>query len=175
MTGGSASRTPGEPPYDAARHQGFLVFDVAGQRFALPLPNVREVLRAVAITRLPEAPAVIEGVIDVRGNLVPVMDIRARVGLPQRPLELEDRLIVVESDDRTLALRVDRVHWTIEVDRGELESTRVLVPEAAYIAGVARLEDGLVLIHDLRRFLSPSEAAELARALKLNGGERAGP
>jgi purine-binding chemotaxis protein CheW len=175
MTDAGADRVPGEPLDRADGRQEFLVFDVAAQRFALPLPNVREVLRAVAITRLPDAPAVIEGVIDVRGSLVPVMDLRARVGLPRRPLELEDRLIVVESDGRTLALRVDRVHWTIEVEERALESTRTLAPEAAYIAGVARLEDGLVLIHDLRRFLSPSEAAELARALELHGGEGAGP
>lgn len=148
-----------------------LTFEVAGQRLALPLSHVREVLRAVAITPLPEAPAVIEGVVDIRGAVVPVVDVRGRVGLPRRPLELEDRLIVVEAGGRRLALRVDAVHWMVEVDARTVESTREIAPEAFFVAGLARLPDGLVLIYDLERFLSPGEARELARALGLHEGD----
>lgn len=147
----------------------FLDFEVAERRFALPLLHVREVLRAVAITPLPEAPAVIEGIIDVRGRLVPVVDVRSRLGLSRRPMRLEDRLLVVESASRVLALWVERVHWTIEIDPKTIESAREVAPEAFYVAGIARHSEGLVVIHDLERFLTPNEEAELARALGFAG------
>jgi len=167
-------------PYEGPRGAGneavtFLTCEVAAHRVALPLLSVREVLRAVSITPLPEAPAVIEGVVDVRGTLVPVVDARGRLGLPRKPLELEDRLVVVRTGDRMLALRVDAVRWMVEVDAGSIESTRELAPDAFFVAGIARLPDGLVLIYDLERFLAPTEVEGLARALGLrDGGEGTG-
>jgi purine-binding chemotaxis protein CheW len=143
-----------------------VVFEAGGQRYGLPAPDVREVLRAAALTPLPGAPAVIEGVLNVRGRIVPVLDIRARFRLPSKDLEPSDHLIVAAAGPRVVALRADRALGLLRLQADRIEDARQLVPGAEYVAGVARLEDGLLLIHDLRTFLSESEAAALDEAVR---------
>src|SRR5205085_11996004 len=87
-----------------------LVFEVAGRRFGLPAAAVKEVVRAVALAPLPKAPAVVEGVINLRGTVVPVLDIRGRFRLPQKPLAPSDQLIIARTGPRLAALHVDWAH-----------------------------------------------------------------
>jgi purine-binding chemotaxis protein CheW len=143
-----------------------LVFEAGGQRYGLPAADVREVLRAAALTPLPAAPAVIEGVLNVRGAIVPVLDLRARFRLPPKDLEPSDHLIVATAGPRVVALHADRAVGLVRLAADQIEDARRLVPGAEYVAGVARLEDGVLLIHDLRTFLSASEAAALDDALR---------
>jgi purine-binding chemotaxis protein CheW len=126
---------------------------------------VRELVRAVAITPLPHAPSVIEGVVDVRGCVLPVLDVRARFGLPARPLDPSDHFIVASAGPRGVILRVDRATHLALVDEASVQTPQTLGPSAIYVAGVAKLEGGLVLIHDLTTFLSAAEAASLDEAL----------
>lgn len=142
-----------------------LVFEIAAARYAIPLDTVREVVRAVAITRLPKAPAVVAGVINVRGTAVPVYDVRARFGAPARELDPGERFVIVRAGSRTAALWVDHVHWIREVGPADVQDVAELVGGAEYVTGVARLADGLLLIHDLDGFLTASEAGELERVM----------
>lgn len=142
-----------------------LVFQIQEQRLGLPAADVQELQRAVTIVPLPRAPAVVEGLIDVRGTLVPVFDIRCRFRLPAKDVEPSDHLVIAHAKGRLVALRVDRVLELVAVDDREIENPRGLVPGSDYVAGVARLEGGLVLIHDLATFLSEAEAAELDAAI----------
>jgi purine-binding chemotaxis protein CheW len=144
-----------------------VVFEAGGQRYGLPAADVREVLRAAALTPLPVAPAVIEGVLNVRGVIVPVLDLRARFRLPPKDLEPGDHLIVATLGPRVVALRADQALGLLRLPADHVEDARRLVSGAEYVAGVARLEDGLLLIHDLRTFLSASEAATLDEALRV--------
>lgn len=139
-----------------------MVFERESARYGIALEDVREVVRAVAITRLPGAPAVVEGVIDVRGELMPVLDMPRRFGLASRAVEPDELLILARAAARTVALRTQRVLWMGEI---EVEDAEHITSGAEYVAGVARLEDGLVLIHDLGTFLSQAEAAALDHAL----------
>src|SRR5215813_89561 len=91
-----------------------LTFELDEQRFGLPMADVREVVRVAAFARLPKAPEVIEGVLNFRGALVPVLDIRARFGLPPRSVRTSDHLVVARAAKRTVAIRVDRVSDLIE-------------------------------------------------------------
>ena len=151
-----------------------LIFEVAGQRYALGLGQLREVVRAVAITPLPGAPPMVEGVIDRRGSLVPVVEVRPRLGLETKPIDAADHFIIAEAAGQTVALRVDGANELREIPEPSLESARELAPEADTILGVARLPDGLVVVQDLGRFLSAADAEALAAALDAlrNGGER---
>ena len=142
-----------------------LVFEVGGQKYALPTADVRELVRAVAITPLPGAPAVIEGVVNVRGCVLPVLDVRARFRLPPKPLGLSDQFIVASAGARGVILRVDRATHLALVDAASIQDPETLGAGSAYVAGVARLEDGLLLIHDLTTFLSAAEAGSLDEAL----------
>jgi purine-binding chemotaxis protein CheW len=142
-----------------------LVFEVGGRRYGLPAADVRELIRAVAVVPLPGAPPLVEGVINVRGRVVPVLDVRARLGLPAKPPEPADHLIVARAGERPVALRVDRATDLVRLDPAGVEEARGLVPGLGRAGWVARLADGVLLVHDLVAFLSQGEAARLDDAL----------
>lgn len=142
-----------------------LVFEVGGQQYGLPASDVQELQRAATLTPLPRAPAVVEGVVNLRGRVIPVLDIRSRFGLPARPMERTDHFVVARAGERVVALRVDRAIDLVRVDAADVEDARGSVPGVDYVTWVAKLPHSLVLIHDLRTFLSRAEAAELDEAL----------
>lgn len=139
-----------------------VVFHLGGLRYGLTSTAVREVVRAVAVLPLPKAPPIVEGIIDYRGAVVPVLDIRARFGLPGTPLDPHQHFIVATAAERTVALRVDRVAQIVAIDANGVESIESSTP---YVAGVIRLPDGLVLIHDLGTFLDSDESVALDAAI----------
>lgn len=143
----------------------FLVFEVAGQKYGLPTEDVRELVRAVAITPLPSAPRAIEGVVNVRGRVLPVLDVRARFSLPARALDPADHFIVAVAGSRGVILRVDRATHLAMIDEACIQAPETLAPHAGYVAGVAKVDGGMVLIHDLATFLSAAEGAALDQAL----------
>ena len=153
----------------AADSTDALLFELAGSRMALVAALVIEIVRAVEIEPLPYAPAVVSGVINARGTLVPVVDMRRRLGLPTKTLSPEDHFIIVECGPRKLALHVDRA-----LDLTAIQ-TRALEPlsedaSSPYVAGALPVEDGVLLIYDLPKFLSNAEGASLDHAML----ERAG-
>lgn len=142
-----------------------LVFDVGDRRLALRARDVHEVIRAVAIAPLPKAPPVVEGVINVRGTLMPVLDLRKRFGLPPVPITPEQHFILARAGPRPVALRVDRALDLTIVPEDAVESATRVVPRAEYVAGLARLADGVLVIHDLERFLSLDEEQQVDAAV----------
>jgi len=149
-----------------------LLFTLEEQRYALPLEDVRELVRAVRITPLPRAPAVVEGLFNLRGELIPVLDMRRRFRLPERRLRPSDHFIIAQAGPRPVALRVDRAEGLLPLDAQLLDATPRELPGVGYVAGVLKLPDGLVLLHDLRTFLSAAEALELDTALEHDGSPR---
>ncbi|HEY0971117.1 MAG TPA: chemotaxis protein CheW [Gemmatimonadales bacterium] len=144
-----------------------LLFSIDDLRFALPVSAVRETVRAVAITPLAGAPGVVEGVIDVRGTVTPVLDMRARFRLPPRPVRPSDHMVLAEAAGRQVALRVDRVLEVATVTGEDVRAARDDDPSMRHLAGVARLPDGLVLVGDLDAFLTQGEreALEVAEGM----------
>ena len=142
-----------------------LLFTLEQQRYALPLEDVRELVRAVRLTPLPRAPAVVEGLFSLRGELLPVLDMRRRFRLPARALRPSDHFIIAQVDARAVALRVDRAEGLLALEPGLLDATPRMLPGVGYVAGALKLPDGLVLLHDLRTFLSAAEAMQLETAL----------
>ncbi len=147
-----------------------LLFTLEGQRYALPSADVRELVRAARLTPLPRAPDVVEGLLNLRGELLPVLDLRRRFRLPARPLSPMDHFIVARAGPRTVALRVDRAEGLLRLEPGTWDGTPGELPGVGYVAGAAKLADGLVLVHDLRTFLSEAEALALDTALAASPG-----
>ncbi|HYT83047.1 MAG TPA: chemotaxis protein CheW [Gemmatimonadales bacterium] len=143
----------------------FLVFQVAGRSLGLSANVLREAIRAVAIAALPKAPSIVEGVINVRGTLVPVLDIRQRFGLPPTPVAPEQHFLIAQTDSRLVALRVDRALDLVGVEESAIESAAHVAPGVEHVAGIAKLADGLLVIHDLERFLSLDEAGQVDAAV----------
>jgi purine-binding chemotaxis protein CheW len=143
---------------------GLLVlFCVDSQRFALGLENVDKVIPFLAITPLPGAPSVVLGIFDLHGDLVPVLNVRARFKLHERTPLISDQLLVAHISERRVALLVDAVTG-VEHAEG-IVNTQDLVHDSKYISGIVPLENGLVLIHDLERFLLSSEEIALDDAM----------
>lgn len=135
-------------PVQQLRHRHILVFEVAGKRLGLEAEEVLEVQRAVAVSPLPTAPDGIEGVVDMRGRLVPVVDVRERFGLPRRPICLEDHFVIVSDAGAPVALRVDRAL--------ELREAGPEAEEASTgLAGVLMMDDGPVAVGGLGHLLAP--------------------
>ncbi|WP_375768545.1 chemotaxis protein CheW [Archangium gephyra] len=149
-----------------------LLFLLEGHRYALPLEDVRELVRAVRLTPLPRAPAVVEGLLNLRGELLPVLDMRRRFRLPARPLSSSDHFVVARAGRRAVGLRVDRAEGLLSLEAGQLDASPSELPGVGYVAGALKLPDGLVLLHDLRTFLSEAEALELEEALAEEGAPR---
>jgi purine-binding chemotaxis protein CheW len=142
-----------------------LTFRLSESRFAFRAADVREIVRAVAIAPLPAAGAVVEGAINVRGRVVPVLDLRARFGLAASPLAIDQHLVIVTTESRDVAFRVDEAEDLIEVADADVAQPGALTPTAQHVAGVAALPDGAVVIADLSTFLSRWESEALDAAL----------
>lgn len=143
-----------------------LIFVLDSQRYALPLPAVDRVARMVAITPLPEAPDIVLGAINIRGRVIPVINMRRRFHLPEREIALTDQLVVAHTARRPVALVADEVPDIIACPAQGVIAAKDIVPGVGYVDGVIKLENGLILIHDLDKFLSLEEEGSLARALE---------
>jgi purine-binding chemotaxis protein CheW len=136
-----------------------LVVEIGRRHYGLPAAEVVELLRVVTCVPLARAPEWIEGVFSLRGTVVPVLDLRSRLGLPAKAAEPSDHLVVVWTWDRLVALRVDRA----------LELAEPEVTNGTSIAAVVRLRDELIPLLDLRDLVSPTESAAVGSALALPG------
>ena len=137
-------------------HQLF-VFIIDGKRYALHLQAVERVIPAVAITPLPEGPDIVAGVINLQGQVIPVLNIRRKFRLPERALELDDNIVIVKGSKWTIAFAVDAVEGVIERRQEEIIPVENILPDMGYTEGVVKINDGLVFLHDIDRALSFAE------------------
>lgn len=142
-----------------------MVLSLAGQQYALPVGAVEEIIRAVAVARLPDAPGITEGVIDVRGQFVPVLDVRRCFGLAARAIAPADHFVIARAGTRVVALRGDGPARIERVSTERIRTTGEIVPGISGVAGLVTLPDGIVLIADLAAFLSAAESHALDAAL----------
>lgn len=142
-----------------------LVVQVGSHRCGLLADQVVEVLHAVTIAALPGAPASVEGAINLRGAVVPVIDLRHRFGLDPRAVTPADRLVIIESDGRSIALRADHALDLVAVSTGDLRQALNLGSDQGHATGVVRLPDGLMVIFDSGTFISGEDAVALEQLL----------
>ena len=142
-----------------------VVFTLQEQLYALRLAAVDRIARVAEITALPSAPDIVQGVVNIQGSIVPVISLRRRFGMPDREVELSDHLIFARTSRRAVALLVASVVGVIDCSQAQVAASEAILADAAYVEGVLKLDDGLVLIHDLDTFLSPIEERRLAQAL----------
>lgn len=141
------------------------VFTLDTQRYAIHLSKVERIIRVVELTPLPRAPEIVLGVVNVQGRIVPVVNIRKRFRLPEREMNLSDQLIIAHTSRRTVGLMVDAVIGVVDRSEKEVTAAEEILPNLEHVEGVVKLEDGMVLIHDLDKFLSLEEEKTLADAM----------
>jgi purine-binding chemotaxis protein CheW len=145
--------------------QQLVVFTMDGQRYAVPLSVVDRVVRMVEITPVPRIPQIVLGVINAQGRIIPVVDIRKRFCLPARAPHLSDQLLIARTSKRAVALVVDAVSEVMTLSSQEVVLGETILAHWDYVTRVVKRPDGLILIHDLDRFLSLEEEQGLHHAL----------
>ncbi|HEX9583242.1 MAG TPA: chemotaxis protein CheW [Gammaproteobacteria bacterium] len=153
------------PPQSASTPGRVVVFTLGDQRYGLSLSAVERVVHMVQVTPLPRAPAIVLGVVNVRGRVIPVLNLRRRFRLPERDFALTDRLVIARTARRPVALVADEVAGVLEYSALQIVEARDIVPGVEYTEGVVKLADGLILIHDLDSFLSLEEDAALEQSI----------
>lgn len=148
-----------------------IVFSLDGQRYALPLSAAERVERMVAITPLPDAPDIVLGLVNFRGRVIPVINVRRRFCLPERELALTDQLLVAHTARRPVALVADAVLDVIAYAAQNPIAAEDILAKIEHVEGVVKLSDGLLFIHDLDQFLSLEEENSLDHALENRGME----
>jgi len=142
-----------------------LVFTLEELSFALPLLSVVRVIHAIEVRKLPKAPGIISGIINVSGKIIPVADIRKRLGLKSRDAVPDHRLIIADNGKREIAIPVDSVTGIQDLNSTILNEAKSALPYSDSFSGVAKIEDDLVLIYDLSSFLNLEEEKELKAAI----------
>jgi purine-binding chemotaxis protein CheW len=142
-----------------------VVFALDEQRYALRLSAVDRVVHMVYIAPLPKAPDIVLGVVNVQGRIIPVVNLRRRFRLPDREIALSDRLLVARTTRRSVALAADAVTGVLECPARDMVASDTVLPGIEHVEGIAKLEGGLILIHNLEKFLSMEEEASLDRAM----------
>jgi len=144
-----------------AREEQVVILELDGDPYGIDIGKVQEIIRMKPITHVPNSPPFIEGVTNLRGRVVPVMDLRKRFGGAAREPTRRTRIVVVEIGPHTLGLIVDAVSEVLRVpaDRVEPPSSLIAETESKLVRAVAKVDDRLVLLLDLEYL--PSEVDRL--------------
>lgn len=136
-------------------------FELGGEEFAVDILSVQEINRMMPLTRVPQSPADVEGVINLRGKIIPVVDLRKRFGMPQSAQNENSRIVVIELDKRVLGFIVDRVHEVLRIDRSIVEPAPQMSStiDSSFILGVGKLSDRLLILLDLPRLFAADASA----------------
>jgi purine-binding chemotaxis protein CheW len=143
-----------------------VVFELGAELYGVEIARVHEIIRLQSITRVPRAPAFVEGVINLRGKVIPVVDLRRRFGLPTAEHTRASRIVVVEIGDQVVGVVVDGVSEVLRVDSATVEPPSPVVAgiDSEYLHGIAKLPDRLVILLDLDRVLAREERRALEAA-----------
>jgi purine-binding chemotaxis protein CheW len=141
-------------------------FSLDGHIYAVSLAAVERIVHVVEVSPLPKAPEIVLGVINFSGRVIPVVDMRRRFRLPAKETGLYDHLIIARTSKREIAFIADGVAGVIECPIADITAADEIVPGLEYLAGVLKLKDGLIFIHDLERFLSLDEERSIDAAIQ---------
>ncbi len=138
-------------------------FKIGDEEFGVDILKVQEINRVMDITRVPNAPPFVDGVINLRGKVVPIINVRRRFGMPSIERDKNTRVIVVELRGKTVGFLVDAVSEVLRIPRSVTEPPPGIVAGvgADYITAVGKLEERLLILLDLEKVLSHNETVEL--------------
>ncbi len=144
-------------------------FDIDSETYGLAILNVQEVIRLPHITRLPRSPHFIKGVINLRGNVIPIIDLREKFGMRQKTYHSTTRAIIVEVNDRKLGMVVDNVSQVIRIYKSEIAPPPPMIGGLAsdYISGVVEFHSKLVILLEIEKILSEEEVISLDESTEI--------
>ncbi len=147
-----------------------VTFQLAGEEYGVDILKVHEIkrLKEIGITYVPRAPEFVEGVINLRGDVIPIIDLGKRFGLDNQKSDKETRIIVVKQDEKYIGLTVDRVNEVLNVEEEVIEEPppEISQIDSFFISGIANYEERLVIVLDINNILSPREDAEISKSTR---------
>jgi purine-binding chemotaxis protein CheW len=147
----------------SADERQLVVFQLGAEFYGVEIARVHEIIRLQTVTRVPRAPVFVEGVINLRGKVIPVVDLRRRFGLPLADHTRASRIVVVELGDQVVGVVVDGVSEVLRVNGATVEPPSPVVAgvDSEYIHGIAKLDERLVILLDLDRVLAQTDRRAL--------------
>ncbi|HEV2297789.1 MAG TPA: chemotaxis protein CheW [Candidatus Acidoferrales bacterium] len=136
---------------------------IGRETFGIPIALVREIVRVPEITAVPNAPNYVEGVINLRGKIISVIDLRKRFGDPNLEFTKKTRVVVVEVENRTIGLVVNSASEVLKISPSDIEPPSAVFPngEMDYVTGVGKLKDRLIILLELGKILKSGELRNL--------------
>ncbi len=158
---GTTALEPGSARQTDSELLQLVSFMVGTEEFAIPILSVQEINRMMQITRVPGSPQFIEGVINLRGKIIPVLNLRKRFGMDSVEQSNDARIIVVEVSNRVIGFTVDRVNEVLRIPANIVEPppTMVCGVDSDYVQGVGKLDDRLLILLNLDQLFSAEELA----------------
>jgi purine-binding chemotaxis protein CheW len=140
-----------------------VVFDLANEQYGVHISAVESIIKMQPITAVPHTPNFVEGVTNLRGTVLPVIDLRKRFGLATEDATKDTRIVVVEMSGETVGMVVDEVLEVLRVSEEviELPSPIITTVDSAFIKGIAKVDERLIILLDLGQVLSKEEKADL--------------
>ncbi|MDP6667362.1 MAG: chemotaxis protein CheW [Dehalococcoidia bacterium] len=140
-----------------------VVFDLNSEAYGVDISAVREIIRMQEITRVPRAPEFIEGIINLRGKVIPVGDLRARFSMPGTDRTEEHRIVVVDVEGTDIGMVVDAVKEVSRIPSNSIEppSKVITTNDSAYLTGIVKTEEKLIILLDIAKVISDTETAAL--------------
>ncbi|PTN37323.1 chemotaxis protein CheW [Desulfonatronum sp. SC1] len=141
-----------------------VTFNIGNEEFGVEILKVQEIIRMLGITRVPKAPDFVEGVINLRGKVIPIIDLRKRFGMPGQEHDKHTRIIVIEINAVIIGFVVDSVSEVLRIPVNTVEPPPPIISgiESEYIRGVGKLADRLLILLDLDNLLSKGEQGMLS-------------
>jgi len=142
--------------------QQLVVFDLAQEAYGVDIGTVREIIRMQDVTSVPHRPDYVSGVINLRGRITPVVDLRKRFDLAEQEITRDSRIVVVDIDGDDIGMIVDAVTEVLRISTTQIEPppTMIAAGGSDYIVGIAKLEERLVLLLDLERVLTTAQSGD---------------
>jgi len=143
-------------------------FRIGDETYGVRISAVREIVRVPAITAVPNAPDYIEGVINLRGKIIPVMDLRKRFGIKNVEPNKKNRILVVELENKVLGLIVNSASEVLKIPPSDIEMPNTMFQEGevSYVTGVGKLNGRLVILLDIGKLLQRGELRRLEQAVE---------
>jgi purine-binding chemotaxis protein CheW len=138
-------------------------FKIDNEEFGIDILNVQEINKMTQVTKVPNSPEFVEGVINLRGRVIPVVNLRVKMNLPNREYDKDTRIIVVDLTGKTVGFLVDSVSEVLRIPRNIMEPPPSIVAgiNSNYITAVGKLEDRLLILLDLDKILHQEEKTVL--------------
>jgi purine-binding chemotaxis protein CheW len=163
----SGEINPNSEPATAA-NTALVLFRIEGQRYALRLGAVDRVIRAVAVTPVPEMPAFVLGVINLAGQILPVFSLRRCLGLPDRALRPADQFVIARTSRLAVAVVVDEVLGVDGIKVTQTVAVEDALPPGEYrVQGMVKLDGDIILIYDLEQLLSREDQGRILRVQEM--------